>query len=347
MAILPALRIGWKQVNQTKRMVVFAWLVNVTITLIVAVPMLITLNNYIQGSVMEQSLLEQIDSNWFQTFRFDNQENDLVQNTDYSIFGYAPFLTHYQSYLNGFVVKNIGNFFFDLIFKWRLGLEYLGTMTILAFVYVLVSTFLSGGFIGTYAKSYRLSFQEFLVEGAKYFGKFFRLSLLSLIVYVLLFEIIFDWWTGSIRAWTANERSEMVPFVHYMIKNGVALLVLGLVTLCFDYAKIRMVVDDRISAIFAFWAGVKFVFKHFLSTSGLYILLSLVGVVFIVLYALVEGAIDQTGYWTILTVFVIQQIYMLARLCLKATFYASQTQLYQATAAADHQTDLAAEGRTA
>lgn len=340
MAILPALRIGWHQVNQTRRMVVFAWLINVTIALIVAIPLLITLNNYIRGTVAEDQLLEQIDSNWFQTFRADNESNDLVDALDYSIFGYAPFLAHYQLYLNGYVVKNIGNFFFDLIFKWRLGLEYLGIMTILSFVYVLASTFLAGGFIGAYAKTYRVSFQEFLIEGAKYFGKFFRLSLLSLIVYVLLFEIVFDWWSNSIPVWTAQERSEMVPFVHYMIRNGIAVLVFGFVTLCFDYAKIRMVVDDRISALFASWAGVSFVFKHIGSTTGLYILLSIAGIVLIVLYALIEGAIAQTGYWTILFVFLVQNIYFLARMCLKATFYASQTQLYQAKAALDHQQDL-------
>jgi hypothetical protein len=255
------------------------------------------------------------------------------------MFGYAPFLTHYESYLAGTVVKNVGNFFFDLIFKWRLGLEYLSIMIVLGFGYLLASTFLSAGFIGTYAKSYRLSFQEFLMEGARYFGKFFRLALLSLIVYLLLFEIVFDWWTQSIPSWTAGESSEMVPFIHYMIKNGVVILVLGFMTLCFDYAKIRMVVDDRISALFAAWAGFKFVFKNFLSTTGLYIFLSLIGIVFIVLYAYVEGAIDQTGYWSIVFVFLVQQIYILARLCLKATFYASQTQLYQAKAALDHQTD--------
>lgn len=342
MAMFPAIRIGWKQVNQTKRMVVFAWLVNVTLTLIVAIPLLLQLNNYIRNGVMEEQLLERIDSNWFQTFRVENQSSDLVRYFDYSMFGYAPFMTHYESYLAGSVVKNIGNFFFDLIFKWRLGLEYLSIMILLGFAYVLTSTFLSAGFIGTYAKSYRLSFQEFLVEGAKYFGKFFRLALLSLIVYLLLFEIIFDWWTQSISSWTADESSEMVPFVHYMIKNGVAVLVLGFVALCFDYAKIRMVVDDRISALFAAWAGAQFVVKNFFSTTGLYILLSLIGIVFIVLYALVEGAIDQTGYWTIVLVFLLQQIYLLARLCLKATFYAAQTQLYQAQASLDHQIDTPA-----
>ncbi len=346
MALVPALRIGWKKVNQTKRMVLFAWLVNVTLSLTLAVPLLLQLNSAVRGTVLEDQLLERVDTNWFQTFKSENQASDVVRYFDYSIFGYAPFLTHYESYLTGTVVKNIGNFFFDLFFKWRLGLEYLSILTVLAFVSVLSSTFLAAGFVGAYAKGYRVSFQEFLMDGGKFFGKFFRLSLLSLIVYVLLFEILFDWWSGSIPVWTASERSEMTPFVLYMIRNGAAVLVLGFVALCFDYAKIRMVVDDRMSALFASWAGVTFVFKHFFSTSGLYIFLSLVGVVLIVAYALIEGAIAQTGYWSILLVFLIQQLYILARLCLKATFYAAQTQLYQAKASLEHPGDILA-GRSA
>ena len=342
MNIISALRIGLKQVGRTRRMVLFAWLVNVALALTVAVPLLVQLNGYLRGSTMEEPLLRSIDSNWFQTFKADNQGSDLTRYLDYTIFGVAPFLSHYHSYLLGSTVKNIGNFLFDFFFKWRIGLEYLGTMTILSFLYVLVSTFLSGAFIGTYAKSYRLTFQEFLVEGGKYFGRFFRLSLLSLIVYVLLFEVIFDWWSGKIPVWTALDRSEMAPYVQYMIRNGVAVVVLGFVALCFDYAKIRIVVDDRISALFAVGSGVTFVFKHPGATGGLYVLLTLAGVAWIALYGLVDGAVEQTGYWTIMFVFLFQQVYMIGRLCIKAAFFASQTQLYRSHAAPEYQIDVPA-----
>lgn len=340
MTMLSAVRIGLKQTGQTKWMIVFAWLVNLTLSLVVAVPLLMQLNDSIKNTTYEESLLQQMDTNWFQTFKTDNASSDAVQSLDYSIFGYAPFLSHYEGYLSGRIVKNIGNFLFDLLFRWKIELGYLGLFTLLAFVYVLVSTFLAGGFIGMYAKPYRLSFNEFLMEGANYFGKLFRLSLLSLVVYLLFFEVIVDWWTHSIPIWTQNDPSEMTPFIHYMIRDGVVILLLGLVTLCFDFAKVRMVVDGRISALFASWAGARFAFRHFASTAGLTVVLSLAGIVFIALYAVIEGGIAQTGYWSILVVFVLQQLYMITRLWLKALFYASQTQLYKGLAEDDRRAML-------
>ncbi|MEX2116765.1 MAG: hypothetical protein WEB37_07755 [Bacteroidota bacterium] len=340
MRIFQALRIGIRQVNQTRRMVVFAWLVNVTLSLTIAVPFLSKVDSAVRGTIMEERLLEQMDSNWFQSFRLDNQSNAIVQPFDHTIFGYAPFLVHYESALAGTMIKNVGNFFLDLIIRWRVGFEYLGPLTILAFVYLLASTFLAGAFVGTYSKSYRMSFQEFLTEGGKYFGKFFRISLLSLIVYLVLFDLLFDFWRTWIQQTTANDPSEMTPFTHYMIRNTVVVLIIGFLTMCFDYAKVRMVVDDRFSALFAVWAGVKFVMRNFWSTAGLFLVLSLVGVLFIALYALLQGAIQVTGYWSILLLFVLQQMYIGIRLWLKASFYASQTQLYQSLMQTDHRPEV-------
>lgn len=341
MRIFQALRIGIRQVNQTRRMIVFAWLVNVTLSLVVAVPFLLQVESAVRGTVLEERLLEQMDSNWFQSFRLDNQSNPLVQPFDYTIFGYAPFLVHYESVLSGTMVKNVGNFFLDLIFRWRVGFEYLGPLTILAFAYLLASTFLAGAFVGTYAKSYRMSFQEFLMEGGKYFGKFFRISLVSLLVYLVLFDLAFDFWSDWIRTATAGDPSEMTPFTHYMIRNTIAALSIGFLTLCFDYAKIRMVVDDRFSALFAVWAGLKFVMKNFGSAAGLFFLLSLLGVLFMALYALLQGTIQVSGYWSILLLFILQQLYVGIRLWLKASFYASQTQLYQSLMQTDHRSEVA------
>ncbi len=340
MHIFQALRIGIRQVNQTRRMVVFAWLVNVTLSLTIAVPFLSQVDSAVRGTILEERLLEETDSNWFQSFRLDNQSNAIVRPFDYTIFGYAPFLVHYESALSGTMVKNVGNFLLDLFFQWKVGLEYLGPLTILGFIYLLASTFFAGAFVGTYAKSYRLSFQEFLMEGGKYFGKFFRISLISLIVYLFLFDLIFDYWGDWIRQTTARDPSEMTPFTHYMIKNTIVVLIIGFLTMCFDYAKVRMVVDDRFSALFAAWAGVKFVLKNFWSAAGLFFLLSFAAVALMGLYAFLQGTIHDSGYWSILALFVLQQIYIGIRLWLKAAFYASETQLYQSLMQTEHRTEV-------
>jgi len=327
MGVVQAFRLGLGKTNQSKRMIVFAWLVNVALAMIVVVPLLTRLDASIGPTAIEERLLNEMDANWFQTFKLNNKDDGVVRMLDYTIFGPAPFLVHYDSYLSGTVIKSIGRFLVDLVFRLKIGLEHLGPLSLLAFLYILASTYLTSGFIGMYAKDYRFSFQEFLIEGAKYFGRFFRLSLLSLIVYLLLFGMLLDWWSSAIPVLTSNEHSEMVPFVHYMIKNGVTILLLGFLTLCFDYAKIRIVTEERMSALFALWAGVRLVFTNFTSTTGLYLLVSVISVILVLLFAFLQGMFSATGYWSILLLFILHQITITARLWIKALFYASQTQL--------------------
>jgi hypothetical protein len=104
-----------------------------------------------------------------------------------------------------------------------------------------------------------------------------------------------------------------------------------LITLGFDYAKIRMVVDSRVSALAAVGAGFRFVVTHPVRTVTIGILLAILGVVFIVIFVLIENQIPQSSFWTILTVFVLQQAYVWSRQWLRASFYATQTVLYQGT----------------
>lgn len=328
--VFQSLKLGFSKVHSTKRMVFFAWVANVAMALVLALPLLGQLDAYIGGTLREEELLREFNANWanwHQTWQIDMQASELTRYVDYSILGYAPFLNHTEAVLGGTVVKAVGDFFYALILRFSFT-----TPDLLAgftFLYVLLSTFLSGAFIGTYAKDYRLSFTEFLTEGARHFGRLFRLSLLSLVIYYLLFLWLFDWAGNRIPVWTANSPSEMAPFVYYLVKNVLVLFVLSVVTLCFDYAKIRVVVEDRISAFIAFVAGARFALQNFRKTYALYIVLTLVGLVFIVAYAFLREQVAQETYASILLAFALGQVYLMARMWLKASFYASQTSLYQ------------------
>jgi hypothetical protein len=332
--ILHSLKQGFSKVQKTKRMVFFAWVVNVAMALVLALPLLSQLNAYIRESLREDELLRKFDANWYQTWQIDMQASELTRHVDYSILGYAPFLHHTEAVLSGTVIKAVGNFFYALILRFSFTTpDLLVGLTVL---YILLSTFLAAAFIGMYAKEYRLSFTEFLMEGAKYFGRFFRLSLLSLLVYSLLFLWLFDWAGDRIPVWTANSSSEMTPFIYYLVKNTLVLLVLSVVTLCFDYAKIRVVVEDRISALIALIAGTRFAINNFRETFGLYLLLTLFGLGLLVLYAVVEQQIVQQSFSGVLLAMVVGQLFMLARFWLKASFYASQTALYRQAVQSHH-----------
>ncbi len=340
MNIISSFKQGVALVSRTKRMILFAWFVNVLFALVLALPVLKQLDSYLRDTVMDEKVLRQMDPGWVESYRADMEKSEFLRSLDNTIYGYGPFVNHLELQMNGAFVKTLGDFLYDFFLRWEINPAATSLLFLLCLLYVCTSTFLAGGFIGIYSKEYRSTFTEFLMDGAKYFGKFFRLSLIALLVYYLFFVLVVGWINAGIPRWTQNEASETVPFAYYMIRNVAVLFSLSILFMIFDYARIRMVVDDRISAFSSTAAGIRFAFSHFPSTYGLYLLLILVGVLLIVVYAILEKVVPQESYWPLVLLFVIQQIYMLARFFLKGSFYACQTGLYQTETRLEHAKNL-------
>jgi hypothetical protein len=329
MDIISAFKLGLSRVSRTKRMVLFAWFVNVVIAMPLALPVLSQLDGYLRNTVMDEEILHRMDASWVDSYRADMENSEFVRGLDYTAFGYAPFVNHLEMQMNGAFIKTLGGFLYDFFFRWEINNASTSLLFLLSLLYVCVNSFLSGAFIAVYSKEYPFSFTEFLSEGARYFGKFFRITLVALLVYFLFFNLVVDWMNNSIARWTQAEASETVPYAYYMIRNVVVLFFFSFLSMIFDYARVRMVVDDRSSSLATSAAGTKFAVTNARSTYGLYLLLCLIGLVLIILYAIIEKVIPQESYWPLLFLFVLQQCYMLARFGLKAAFYACQTGLYQ------------------
>jgi hypothetical protein len=329
MNILSAFKQGIAKVSRTKRMVFFAWFVNVVITLPLALPVLSQLDGYLRNTVMDEKILHRMDASWADTYRADMENSEFVRALDYTSFGYGPFVNHLEMQMNGTFIKSLGGFLYDFFFRWEINKTSTSLLFLLSLLYVCVNSFLSGAFIAVYSKEYPFSFTEFLSEGGRYFGKFFRITLVALLVYFLFFNLVVDWMNSSIARWTQADASETVPYAYYMIRNVVVLFLFSFLSMIFDYTRVRMVVDDRTSSLAASAAGTKFAVTNARSTYGLYLILCLIGFVLIALYAIIEKVIPQESYWPLLFLFVLQQCYMLARFGVKAAFYACQTGMYQ------------------
>lgn len=336
MKILSSFKQGFTLSRRTKRMIFFAWFVNVVLAMAIALPTMKQLDGYLRGTVMDEKILERADAAWVGTFRADMEKSESIRGLDWTIYQYAPFLNHLEMQMSGAFIKTLANFVYDFFVRWELNLGPTSLLFFLSLLYVCTNTFLAGGFIGIYAKDYPSTFTEFLMDGARYFGKFFRVALVALILYYLFYAFIVDLLNNSIQSWTQNEASETVPYRYYMVRNVLVLFLVSLLSMIFDYARVRMVVDERTSSLGAFIAGARFAFANFASTYGLYVLLIVIGFILIALYAIVESLIPQNSYWPLVLLFVVQQLYMLFRLWLKANFYASQTRLYQTLTAEHH-----------
>ena len=104
-------------------------------------------------------------------------------------------------------------------------------------------------------------------------------------------------------------------------------LAIAAVNLWFDYAKVRLVVEDRRSVFGALTAAVRFVRRTAPTVMALYLLdAALFGGVLAAYAGLASLTPGATSTWM---AFVIGQLYVAARLWVKLVFWASATALFQ------------------
>jgi hypothetical protein len=97
----------------------------------------------------------------------------------------------------------------------------------------------------------------------------------------------------------------------------------------FDYAKIRLVVEDRRSAVGALLAGLRFIGRNPGRVVGLYAINALTFIAVVGVWALAAPGAGGAGVWMWAS-FAGGQVYLLARLLIKLQFLASATALFQA-----------------
>ena len=190
-------------------------------------------------------------------------------------------------------------------------------------------SFLTGGIIDRFARARRTRSHGFFAACGMHFWRLVRLGVLAFIVYGLLFRYVHSWILDAGYGWlTRNMTVERTAFMVRVIGYAIfGALVLG-VNIVFDYARIRIVVEDRRSAVGAVFGGARFVVRHFTGVLGLYGLNAVAFLVLVALYALVVPGAPRSGLqmWVVLA---LGELYIIGRHYVKLLFYASQTAFFQ------------------
>jgi hypothetical protein len=198
-----------------------------------------------------------------------------------------------------------------------------------AAAYMAFWLFAAGGIIDRYARDRVTGVHGFFSASGVFFFRFLRLAIVMFVVYGLLFGYVHPWLFD--RLYPRLVRSVDVERVAFSIRAGLYLafgLVLGGCNLIFDYAKVRAVVEDRRSALGALVSGVRFVRRNPGATITLYALDVALFAATLAAYAVAAPGAGGAG-WSMWIGFGIAQLYILARLCVKLIFWASETALFQ------------------
>lgn len=229
------------------------------------------------------------------------------------------------------------NSFFELIAHYGEHLKMIFLVTLLLIMgYFIFSLFIHGGIIftlledknknnnlgggGTFAST-------FFYGAGKFFGRFFRLLIYSLILWgiFIVLNILFNL-IGNVL--TVNGTREEIVIYLFWIRVVITLFLVYLIRMILDYARIEIVVRDSHGVFQPFLKMIKFVFQKIGKTLALYYLLLLTGAVLFVLGWVVNSRNTGTTALSIVMIFLISQIFLALRMWLKIAFQAGQIELH-------------------
>lgn len=195
-------------------------------------------------------------------------------------------------------------------------------------VYVLVSLFLLGGVLLSLVETHKTSFSQRFYQGCgKFFGRFLRLFVYSLILWFILLVFMFILYQVG-RVLTGKGANEQLAYYLFLIEVAIALLFIFLINMIQDYARFKIVIEDSRYVLRSLFQRMGFFFKRLGGTLVLYDLLVLTGVVIGVVYWGLRSVIPFSSAVAILVNFLVYQLFIVSHGWLKIAFQAGQLSYY-------------------
>ena len=302
-----AWREGARRVARAPGIVVGVWLLTALVSLPLALSLRVDLVNHLGTSLAADSAAQGVNYEWMQEFA--DQATGIGTTFRPTIIGFAAVLDNLSTFVDA-VPRPV-------------------VVTGVAAAYMIIWLFLAGGIIDRYARDRTTGMHGFFSASGGFFLRFVRLAIVMAVVYGLLFGSLHPWlfdrlYTRLIR----NISVERTAFLARMTLYLVFGLLLAAANVIFDYAKVRAVVEDRRSALGAVVAAVRFIRGHAAAALGVYALNVIAFGLTLAIYALLAPRAGSTGVMMWVG-FAIGQLYVVLRLCVKLTFWASETSLFQ------------------
>lgn len=225
------------------------------------------------------------------------------------------------------------NFFVDFISTFDdFGATWFGLAMVVPIFYLLSNIFLSGGALSVFATEEKYSTTLFWFGSAKYFGRFLRLWLMAVPVFVVFFLCVLLGKSATRLIFGADPYQEVTYWAGW-VQTGLFALAAMLSHMYFDYARIYAVMHDETLMRSVCLSGLKFMFNNLARALALVLLMAGMSVVILFVYNLVADRLSAANAGTVILLVALQQIYVLFRICMKAAAFAAQTALYQMVSA--------------
>jgi len=301
-----AIRSGIRRATRAWPIVVGVWVTTLVVSLPTSLGVGERIAAHLGRSLEAEVLAERADYDWMS--EFDSQASGAAATFGSTVIGFAAVADSVETLLE----------------RHRQPLVILAT----GVVYGLLWTFLAGGIIDRCARDRALRAQGFFQICGGHFPALIRLGLLSGGVYLVLVSSFSPWLIDLYDQITRNVDVERTAFGIRLGISALFLIVLGGANLMFDFAKIRLVVEDRRSALGAVHAAVRFVAQSPLKSAAVYVGAAIVFALVVGASALLLPGPGRVGPSMWLSAVVAQGV-VVGRIWSKLVFWASEAAWFQ------------------
>jgi hypothetical protein len=298
---------GARRVQRAPAILIGVWALTLLVSLPLALALRAMLAQHLGASLAADTAATGVNYDWMQ--EFSDQASGLGTTFKPTIIGF------------GAVLDNLSGFLDDTTRP----VVVIGAVAI----YIGLWLFVAGGVIDRYARDRATHAHGFFSASGEFFFRFLRLAVAQWIVYALLFGVLHPRLFDTLYPRLTHEMTvERTAFLVRVGLYGVFGVLVAAATILFDYAKVRAVVEDRRSMLGAIRAAAGFIGRNPGAAIALFLINFGVFAIVLAIYALAAPGARSAGLAMWLGV-AMGQIYVLARLWIKLTFWASETALFQ------------------
>ena len=213
----------------------------------------------------------------------------------------------------------------DIIYKYQDILPALtGWMLFPAILFLALYVFLNGGIIGrVIAEDEKTNLSSFFGDCGKYFFRFLRVFLISAVGYIILFGVIFKFFSALFNLWTKNASTEWTVTIASNLLFLIQILLFSIVGMFFDYVKVRLVAEDSRKTLKATIANFSFIGKKFFKAWALYLLVGIISILLGIVFVGVSNILPKGGT-SLIVLFIWQQIYIFSKMWVKVLFFSTE-----------------------
>jgi hypothetical protein len=223
-------------------------------------------------------------------------------------------------------------------YLWFLELNYvfseiikaLPTILVMAgIIFLLVQVFLSGGIYQILSGEARKNlFIDFFYGCVRYFYRFFKIFLISVICYIGLYFVNIIY-LNYIDILSINSESEFLIILFNLLRYFTIIILFGTLNLIFDYVRIRIVIYQNYNVLKDLWLSFKLIVKKFWRVSILFWFFVSFGFLIFIIHTQLDNYFNPTNYIYIFIIFIMHQIYIITKIWIKIFFISSQMEFYR------------------